>query len=297
MKQNLPEIDISGLQTLVSTVKKPSAVAKSPTVVELPVVAETPVVAEPSVAVKPPAVAEPPVVAEMPTVKKPPIVAEVQATVKTPSVAKTPVVAEPPAIAKLPVVAETPAVAEPPAVAKPAITAKSPKIAKSAVVAEPPLVAEPPAIAEPPVVVKPPAVVRKPGKAVSLSKRDAAIAHLFQERCRQLNISTFFQENSPVRSLGFTSAIDGEGKSFLAMVTANLLANDSNVPVTLVILQHSRISWGGGVDTQGVQHRGCSPSGRAKSHSGSRWQWEQRCCEITGTGAPARAASAFCPAQ
>jgi Mrp family chromosome partitioning ATPase len=37
-----------------------------------------------------------------------------------------------------------------------------------------------------------------------------------------------------VRSLGFTSSIKGEGKSFLAMVTAKVLANDSSNPVTLL---------------------------------------------------------------
>lgn len=67
-----------------------------------------------------------------------------------------------------------------------------------------------------------------------VSKRDTTIAHLFQERCRQLSISLFFQDDSSVRSLGFTSALHGEGKTLLSVVTANQLANDSNMPVTLL---------------------------------------------------------------
>ena len=67
-----------------------------------------------------------------------------------------------------------------------------------------------------------------------LSPRDTTIARMFQERCRQLCLSIFFQEHSSVRSLGFTSAIGGEGKSFLSLVTANILAADSGSPVTLL---------------------------------------------------------------
>lgn len=70
--------------------------------------------------------------------------------------------------------------------------------------------------------------------APHLPKRSLAAARLLQEHCRQFNLATFFQENSTARSLGFTSAISGEGKSFLAVITANLLANDSSEPVTLV---------------------------------------------------------------
>lgn len=77
-------------------------------------------------------------------------------------------------------------------------------------------------------------VSQKLKKVPILSKRDELIARLFQERCRQLNISIFYQDNTSVRSLGFTSAIHGEGKSLLSVVTANLLANDSNAQVTLI---------------------------------------------------------------
>ena len=54
------------------------------------------------------------------------------------------------------------------------------------------------------------------------------------ERCRNLCISLFYRENAPVRSLGFTSSIQGEGKSFFASITAQVLAHDSIEPVTLI---------------------------------------------------------------
>ncbi|GAC1353817.1 MAG: protein tyrosine kinase EpsB [Ktedonobacteraceae bacterium] len=44
----------------------------------------------------------------------------------------------------------------------------------------------------------------------------------------------FFQEHTSVRTLGFTSAIHGEGKSFLASLTAQVLAEDTKIPVTLL---------------------------------------------------------------
>jgi Mrp family chromosome partitioning ATPase len=66
------------------------------------------------------------------------------------------------------------------------------------------------------------------------NKRDKANARMLQERCRQLYLSLFSRENAPVRSLGFTSSIDGEGKSFLAQIMSQLLAHDSNIAVTLV---------------------------------------------------------------
>ena len=66
------------------------------------------------------------------------------------------------------------------------------------------------------------------------TKLDAENARMLQERCRQLCLSLFFREHAPVRSLGFTSSIVGEGKSFLALVTSQVLATDSSQPVTLV---------------------------------------------------------------
>jgi Mrp family chromosome partitioning ATPase len=83
-----------------------------------------------------------------------------------------------------------------------------------------------------------PAVQKKaPGdKALTtkITKRDTAAIQMIQERCRQLCFSLFFREHAPVRSVGFTSSINGEGKSFLSLVTAQVLAHDANEPVTLV---------------------------------------------------------------
>ncbi len=53
-------------------------------------------------------------------------------------------------------------------------------------------------------------------------------------RCGQLGVSVFFQEQTSVHSLGFTSAIPGEGKTFLARLTAEVMAEDNEIPVTLL---------------------------------------------------------------
>ena len=68
----------------------------------------------------------------------------------------------------------------------------------------------------------------------SISKHDIAHAQMLQERCHQLCLSVFFREHVPVRSLGFTSSLAGEGKSFLAVVTAGVLSDDSSSPVKLL---------------------------------------------------------------
>jgi Mrp family chromosome partitioning ATPase len=71
-------------------------------------------------------------------------------------------------------------------------------------------------------------------KSNLVKNREVANAQMLQEQCLQLCLSVFFRENAPVRSLGFTSSISGEGKSFLAMIAAEVLANDSISPVTLL---------------------------------------------------------------
>ncbi len=63
---------------------------------------------------------------------------------------------------------------------------------------------------------------------------DLLSAQAMRERCRQICATIFFRERSPAHSLGFTSAVGGEGKTLLAMVTASVLANDSSKPVTLL---------------------------------------------------------------
>jgi protein-tyrosine kinase len=87
-----------------------------------------------------------------------------------------------------------------------------------------------------PDVVQPVSKPQKQGKGTRPGKleRDAANAYILREQSRQINLSLFFREHAPIRSLGFTSSLNGEGKSFLAMMTASLLANDSSVPVTLL---------------------------------------------------------------
>ena len=67
-----------------------------------------------------------------------------------------------------------------------------------------------------------------------LSQRDEANLFAVREQARRLSLSLFFREQSPVRSLGFTSAVGGEGKSFMALMTASVLAHDSTEPVILV---------------------------------------------------------------
>lgn len=78
---------------------------------------------------------------------------------------------------------------------------------------------------------------KAPGRAAPpkiVNKHELANAHMFQEQCRRLCLTFFSNGQATVKSLGFTSAIGGEGKSFLATVTARLLARDSLEPVTLV---------------------------------------------------------------
>src|SRR5947209_8212789 len=51
-------------------------------------------------------------------------------------------------------------------------------------------------------------------KGQALKGRDRANARMLEKQCRQLCLSLFFREVEPIRSLGFTSSVDGEGKSF-----------------------------------------------------------------------------------
>ena len=83
---------------------------------------------------------------------------------------------------------------------------------------------------------------KKGRKLRSINKHEMATAEMFKERCRQLCLTAFFRENNPVRSLGFTSSIAGEGKSFLSAVTAQILAEASTTPVTLLECNWERSS-------------------------------------------------------
>lgn len=71
-------------------------------------------------------------------------------------------------------------------------------------------------------------------KLYSPSQRDLVKMQEIQEGCRQLCLPLFYEEHTQVRSLGFTSALAGEGKTFLATVAAQVLANDIGCPITLV---------------------------------------------------------------
>lgn len=57
---------------------------------------------------------------------------------------------------------------------------------------------------------------------------------LLQRQCLKLAVSIFSGARTHVRSLGFTSAIAGEGKTFLARATASALAQKANRPVVLL---------------------------------------------------------------
>ncbi len=59
-------------------------------------------------------------------------------------------------------------------------------------------------------------------------------ALLVQNQCLKLCLNIFNRAQRHTRSLGFTSAIPGEGKTFLATVAATTLAKRSHRPVTLV---------------------------------------------------------------
>jgi Mrp family chromosome partitioning ATPase len=69
---------------------------------------------------------------------------------------------------------------------------------------------------------------------VPSAKKPKQLRQALRTRCKQLGVSVFLQGNRPVRSLGFTSAIAGEGKTFLARLTAEAMVEDSGVPVTLL---------------------------------------------------------------
>ncbi len=86
------------------------------------------------------------------------------------------------------------------------------------------------AVHQPQVAKKP--LTHKRGR--SIPKQDAANVAALHEQCRQLCLSTFFREHAPVRSLGFTSSVGGEGKSFLSIMAAQALTEDITTPVILV---------------------------------------------------------------
>jgi protein-tyrosine kinase len=70
--------------------------------------------------------------------------------------------------------------------------------------------------------------------AYFIPQQEAAKVHLIEGQCRRFCLSLFFRDQDPVHSLGITSSVPGEGKSFIAIMMAYILANDSTRPVTLI---------------------------------------------------------------
>jgi Mrp family chromosome partitioning ATPase len=68
----------------------------------------------------------------------------------------------------------------------------------------------------------------------SIPKGDEAGIQVLQEQCKQFCLSTFFRQHEPVRSLGLTSSIAGEGRSFLSLVMAQVLADATSAQVILL---------------------------------------------------------------
>ena len=62
----------------------------------------------------------------------------------------------------------------------------------------------------------------------------ADVSEWLRDQCRQFCLAIFYRDQEPAQSLGFTSAVGGEGKTFLSMLTAGYLADDTDQPVTLV---------------------------------------------------------------
>jgi Mrp family chromosome partitioning ATPase len=89
-----------------------------------------------------------------------------------------------------------------------------------------------------------PAKTSKPAKAAKPAKNanaqvekklpGADVSEWLREQCRQFCLAVFYRDQEPAQSLGFTSAVGGEGKTFLSMLTAGYLADDTDQPVTLV---------------------------------------------------------------
>src|SRR6266566_7851781 len=80
----------------------------------------------------------------------------------------------------------------------------------------------------------PPEVTPRAAETKSANKGRTSKISALENQCRQLVLSLYFRETAPVRSIGFTSSIDGEGKSFLSAVTAKAISEVSPIPVTLL---------------------------------------------------------------
>ncbi|HEX8982186.1 MAG TPA: hypothetical protein VF792_05410 [Ktedonobacterales bacterium] len=68
----------------------------------------------------------------------------------------------------------------------------------------------------------------------ALPKRSMEKALALQDECLKLALPLFYRQRDPVHSLGFTSAVAGEGKTLLSVLTSGALANNTGRPVTLI---------------------------------------------------------------
>lgn len=73
-----------------------------------------------------------------------------------------------------------------------------------------------------------------PTYTAAITKQNIESSRMLREQCSQLCISLFFRRQEAVRSLGFTSSLNSEGKSLVARVMADVLAHDIKMPVTLL---------------------------------------------------------------
>lgn len=72
------------------------------------------------------------------------------------------------------------------------------------------------------------------GRPRSVSAPAAPDIYRVQSQCLQLGLSAFLGEKHSIRSLGFTSAVAGEGKTLLALLMSDTLATQTGRPVVLV---------------------------------------------------------------
>jgi Mrp family chromosome partitioning ATPase len=89
----------------------------------------------------------------------------------------------------------------------------------------------------PSVAVLPVEVTKPKGKtplSEKMFKSERKKIGALHDRCRQLGNTLFWHKQIATHSLGFTSAIKGEGKTFLATMMARALAEDSTRSVLLV---------------------------------------------------------------
>ncbi len=74
---------------------------------------------------------------------------------------------------------------------------------------------------------------RSPSVSAPISPSDPRV-RLIQNQCLKLSLSLLNRPQRGARSIGFTSALPGEGKSFMATITASALAERGHRPITLV---------------------------------------------------------------